>query len=111
MSCRTVPVRIVGNAPYLPPVVSQEQAFAIKALFAGQANEAEQGMAMRFIACVLCEVDGITFRDDERHHCFAEGKRFVGHQILRIGQMTPEQISKLPRLAGSTGEDGEMPVL
>jgi hypothetical protein len=108
---KTVPVRVPANAPYLPPSVTQEQAWAIKALMEGRASEAEQGVALRFILHVLCEVDAMTYRPDERDHVFADGKRFVGHQIARICRMGPDVITKLPRLAFSPAglEDDEMP--
>ena len=108
---KTVPVRIPANAPYLAPAIAQEQAWAIKALMAGRATEAEQGLALRFILHALCEVDAMTYRPDERDHVFADGKRFVGHQIARISRMEPGQITNLPRLKVSSAglEDDEMP--
>ncbi len=107
---RVVPVDVPANAPYLPPVIAQEQAWAIKALIAGKAGDGEQGLALRFILHTLCEVDALTYRPDLRDHAFADGKRFVGHQIARIARMEPGDIAKLPKLArGPGGEDDEMP--
>ena len=108
---KTVPVQVPANAPYLPPEIAQEQAWSIKALMAGHATESEQGVALRFILHVLCEVDAMTYRPDERDHVFADGKRFVRHQIARISRMEPGQITNLPRLKVSSAglEDDEMP--
>lgn len=110
---KIAPIQIPANAPYLPPEIAQEQAWAVKALLFGTASEAEQGLAVRFLLHALCEVDAMTYRPDERDHVFADGKRFVGHQIVRIGRMEPGAIAKLPRLAVTPngGEDDEMPTM
>ena len=108
---KIVPACVPSNAPYLPATVTQEQAWALKALMVGRANKAEQGMALRFILHTLCEVDAMTYRPDERDHVFADGKRFIGHQIARICRMGPETITRLPKLQISVSgiEDDEMP--
>ena len=108
---RIVPVDVPASAPYLPPVIAQEQAWSIKALLAGQASEAEQGIAVRFIIHSLSEADSITFRPDIRDDAYAQGKKHVGHWLVRTGQMTPEEITKLPKFKTSMVglEDDEMP--
>ena len=110
---KVIPVEIPANAPYLPPIIAQEQAWAIKSLFAGTASPAEQGMALRFVLHRLCEVDKMTYRPDVRDHAFADGKRFVGSELLKINRMDPEAIAKLTKLSVSPGgiEDDEMPVM
>lgn len=105
-----VPVEIPANAPYLPPVVTQEEAWAIKAFLEGKAGPAEQGMVMRFILGRLSDVGSLPIYPNDRDQNIALGRRYPGHHLLRIGQMTPEQITKLPKLAGvAGGEDDEMP--
>lgn len=108
---KTVPAEIPANAPYKIPRVTQEEAWAIKGLLAGTAEPAEQGIAVRYILGVLADIQSLGYYPDARDHAFAGGKRFVGHCIIRIGQMDPGQIALLEKYgAGSqAGEDDEMP--
>lgn len=109
---RTVPIDVPANAPYLPPIVSQQEAWALKALMEGKASEADQGIAIRFILGNLAQIEGFPYYPTDRDTNFAMGRRFVGHQILRIVRMTPEQIGTLGTLLGAptATEDDEMPV-
>lgn len=108
---KLVPAEIPANAPYLPPVVSQEEAWAIKALISGTAAEGEQGIVWRFLLGVLCAVSSFPHYPTDRDTTFMNGRRYVGHHLLRIGQMTPEQITQLQKFAPGApgGEDDEMP--
>lgn len=108
---KTVPVEIPANAPYNIPPVTQEEAWAIKALLVGKATEGEQGIAVRYILGHLSDIQALGYYPDPRDHAFAGGKRFVGHCLLRIGQMDPGKITKLAKYRDGfeAGEDGEMP--
>jgi hypothetical protein len=108
---RLVPVDIPANAPYLPPVVTRQEAWAVKALIEGKASAAEQGIVTRFIFGRLSEIGSLPIYPNDRDNNIALGRRYPGHHLLRIGQMTPEQIALLPDLGGTGGEDDEMPTL
>ena len=104
------PVSAPANAPYLPPDMTQEEAWAIKAVSMGNANEAEQGMFWRFLLFKLSNIGDVSYRPDSaRDTDFAEGKRFVGLILAKTAMKTPEEITKLPRFAaGGAEDDGEM---
>lgn len=106
-----VPVQIPANAPYLPPVVTRQEAWSVKALIAGAASPEQQGIVTRFIFGRLSEIGSLPIYPSDRDTNIALGRRYPGHHLLRIGQMTPEQIALLPELGGSGGEDDEMPTL
>lgn len=97
------------NSPLHPPDLRQEEAWAIKALHAGTADAAEQGLVWRFLIFKLAEFDGLHYRDNDRDTNFSLGRHFVGQQLLQIAGMAPEAITKLRRLyAGPSGEDDEI---
>ena len=98
------------GAPYREPDMTQEVAWAFKALGAGKASEAEQGLVLRFIVATVCEFYDNPYRDNDRDTNFALGKKFVGEIIFKAVNMPTEQIAKLPRFASgsSDGDDGAM---
>lgn len=110
---KLVPAQIPANAPYLNPVVTQEEAWAIKALIAGKANEAEQGIATRFIMGVLSAVSSLPYFPDPHDTAFMNGRRYIGHHLIRIAQLPPGSIAKLKKFNPTSpgGEDDEMPTI
>lgn len=57
---------------------------AIKALEAGNANEGQQKLALNWVINVLCGTYDQSFHPDgDRATTFAEGKRWVGNQIVK----------------------------
>jgi hypothetical protein len=62
---------------------------SIKALAAGNANEGQQRRALEWIVRSVCGTYDLSFRpDSERATAFAEGKRFVGLQIIKHTKLT-----------------------
>ena len=65
---------------------------AIKALAAGVANEGQQKRALDLIIYRIAGTYDLSFRpggtDGDRVTCFAEGKRHVGNQIVRLTKLT-----------------------
>lgn len=108
---RLVTVDVPANWPNLPPIVSKQEAWAVKALIAGQAAPDQQALVMRFIIGRLSDIGNLPIYLSDKDQNLALGRRYPGHHLLRIGQMTPEQIALLPELGGSGGEDDEMPTL
>ena len=111
MPIKRAPVILAANSPILPPPRSQEVAWSLKGLSAGDADSGQQGLALRWIIHQLCGTYDFPYRpDSERDTNIALGKQFVGQQIVALINMTPEQITKLPKLGPSTpGEDDELP--
>ncbi|MBV8473752.1 MAG: hypothetical protein JO107_14175 [Hyphomicrobiales bacterium] len=104
------PVAIPANAPYRNPPLTQELAWALKGLAQGKANEGQQTLAVQWIVNELARYYDLSYRANERDTAFAEGKRFCGAQLVRVFNLTPEQITKLPKLApASSGGDDELP--
>lgn len=65
-------------------------AAAIQALASGVANEGQQKHALRVIVERLCGTYDLSFRpgdDGRRATDFAEGKRHVGNQIVRLTKL------------------------
>ena len=88
--------KIIGpNAlPWDPPVMSKAEAYAVRSLAAGNANEAQQRTAWDFIMR-LTGVRDLEFRPDERASTFASGKRFVGLQLVKPLTLPASIIDKL----------------
>lgn len=61
---------------------------AIRALHEGKASEAQQVLAFNWIVLECARVGDMSYRaggqDGARATDFAEGKRFVGNQILKL---------------------------
>lgn len=80
--------------PFLPAPYDEATTGAIKALAAGNANEGQQQRALKWIIETLCGTYDLSFRPDDRETVFAEGKRFVGMQIVKQMKLTtPEKRS------------------
>lgn len=61
---------------------------AIQALATGTANAGQQQHALKLIVERLCGTYDLSFRPgDDRATCFAEGKRHVGSQIVRLTKL------------------------
>ena len=75
-----------ASAPWLPAPYEDEDVYAIRALNAGHASEAQQRRALAWIVSASGYYD-LAFRpgpDGDRATAFAEGKRFVGAQIVKM---------------------------
>ncbi len=75
--------------PWHPADYDEADTGAIKALMAGNANAAQQQRALAWIINTLCGTYDLSYRSDsERDTVFAEGKRFVGSQIVKQTKLT-----------------------
>jgi hypothetical protein len=80
----TKPLKSGRKNPWVPPEPSLDVSVAIKAVAAGTANEHQQRKAMQWIINDLCGTYDMSYRpDSERDTTFAEGKRFVGNQLVK----------------------------
>lgn len=70
--------------PYLPPDAILADVCAIQAIASGNANDEQQKRALAWIINEACSTYGLGFYENEREDNFAAGKRFVGHQIIKL---------------------------
>jgi hypothetical protein len=76
--------------PWHPAPYEEADVYAIKALAAGVANEGQQQRALGWIVNTLCGTYDLSYRDGDngdRNTVFAEGKRFVGLQLVKLSKI------------------------
>lgn len=110
MPIARAPIVLAANSPILPPSVTQEATWAIKAIAAGEADKGQQAMAMRWIIQVLCGTYDLPYRpESSRDTDLALGKMHVGQQLVRLINMPSDRVATLPRIGGATdGDDDEI---
>lgn len=80
-----------SNAPYIPPEYKDSHVAAFRALAEGVANEDQQKIAYNFILHDLCDTYGLSYRPaSDRDTAFAEGKRFVGLQVVKLTKLNSQ---------------------
>lgn len=88
------------HAPWRPPEYDDADAAALQALARGTANADQQKRALAWVIERAAATYEMTYRpggpDGDRDTAFAEGRRFVGNQVvkmvkLKIGQLRREQ--------------------
>jgi hypothetical protein len=73
------------GAPWLPPDYDKQDMFALKGLAAGTATADQQKHALDYIVRMLCGTYDLSYRPtSERDTVFAEGRRFVGLQLVKL---------------------------
>ncbi len=74
--------------PWLPVTFVKADASALQAMKRGEATPDQQVRAMEVILGNVCERNGMSWRpgglEGDRETSFAEGKRFVANQIVRM---------------------------
>lgn len=72
------------SSPWLPLEPPLAVTLAIKGVAAGTANEDQQKRAMAWIIETLCGTYDLSYRPaSDRDTVFAEGRRFVGLQLVK----------------------------
>lgn len=88
MTSTPIRKRAQDRRPYKPSPCDKSDLFAMKALAAGVATEGQQKRALEWILKVACGIgDNTYYHDSERDTTFAEGKRFVGLEIVSLLNM------------------------
>ena len=86
------------HAPFMPADYSEPDAFAMKALAEGVATEDQQKRALDWIINQCCKTYDLSYRpDSDRDTVFAEGKRYVGNEIIKLIKV---KIGKLRHVGG-----------
>lgn len=84
--------------PWVPPYYSDYDIGTIKALFAGHASEQQQKHALELIVGKIAVKDDQSFRPGgaagRRDSDFAEGKRFVALQLVKLINMEMPNTAK-----------------
>lgn len=78
---------IEDHAPWKPPAFETEDAAAIQALGRGSATPAQQKRALDWLVNKACATYDLSYRpgdDGRRDTDFAEGRRFVGLQLVKL---------------------------
>jgi hypothetical protein len=85
-----------SSRPWNPPQCEKADIAAIKALAAGSASSEQQVRAIKWIVEEVCMYYNLSFspggEDGRRDTDFAEGRRFVGAEIVK---MTKLDLTKL----------------
>lgn len=72
------------NAPWYPPPYELADISALKGLAAGTASPEQQQRALKWIVENACGTYQLSYRPtSDRDTSFAEGRRFVGLQIVK----------------------------
>ena len=77
-------------APYAPVKYTREDVLAIQSLATGTATEDQQKRALRFIIEAVARTYDVSFcpgPDGDRETAMAEGRRFVGLQLITLLQI------------------------
>lgn len=81
--------------PWVPPDYDERVIYAVRALADGRATEGQQRVLFNWIKYAT-GVEEMSFRpgpEGERNSAFAEGKRFVGLQVMKMlhPALTPQE--------------------
>lgn len=77
----------------MPAPYDDDDIRAMRALVAGNANEGQQRRALNWIINSAAGYYDLSFRpgiDGARATDFAEGKRFVGAQVVKLTKLSPQ---------------------
>lgn len=79
--------------PWMPAPYDDNDIRAIRALAAGNASEGQQRHALNWIINVASGYYDLSFRpgiDGARATDFAEGRRYVGAQVVKLTKIVPQ---------------------
>jgi hypothetical protein len=112
MATKKLPVPV--KAPHEPALLSTTVVYAIKALPEGKATPDQQSALLRWLLYEATKYYDMSYRpggeEGKRDSDFAEGKRFVGFQILTALNLPPEAIAEMKkREDGGAPHDDEFP--
>lgn len=89
---------------WIPATYEAEDVEALKALAAGSANDEQQQRALDWIIKSAAGTYELSFRSDadggDRETGFAEGRRFVGLQLVKLVNMAPKLVAQLRKTNG-----------
>ena len=90
-----------ASAPWMPVDYKKADVAALQAMRRGEATPDQQVRAMEFILESVCDRNGMSFRpggpEGARETDFAEGRRFVGNQIVKLTNLPLSEIKDEPK--------------
>jgi len=86
-------------APYAPYPWEKNvlAVYAVQALHKGEATPEQQRLAVDLIINGLSDYYGLSYRPDTHDTAFAEGRRFVGAQIVKLLKLSPAVIAAVKK--------------
>jgi hypothetical protein len=82
------PLRVGDRDPTRPAEYVADDVAALHALATGSASAEQQVRALRWIVEAAADAYGLSFRaGDQSSTAFAEGRRFVGLQVVKMTKM------------------------
>ena len=80
--------------PYTTPEYTKADVVALIALAQGAATDYQQKRVVELLVNRICETYGLSYRpggtEADRDTAFAEGKRYVGLQIVKLLNSNPD---------------------
>lgn len=87
--------------PWHPATYEKGDAVAMQALLRGDATKDQQKRALDWIIGQAARTHDMTyFSESDRDSAFAEGKRFVGNQIIKMLKLNTMHITKKEQTHG-----------
>ena len=89
-----------SSAPWKPVKYVKADVAAIQAMKRGEATADQQIRAIEYIVGTISDRNGMSFRpgpDGDRDTAFAEGRRFVGNQIVKLTNLPMSKIKDDPK--------------
>ena len=90
-----------ATAPWMPVEYKKADVAALQAMRRGEANADQQIRAMEFILDTICDRNGMSYRpgglEGDRDTALAEGRRFVGNQIVKLTKLPLSKIKDSPK--------------
>ena len=87
-----------ASAPWMPVKYRKADAAALQAMRRGEATPDQQLRALEYIVETICDRNGMSFRpggpEGARDTDFAEGRRFVGNQIVKLTNIPLNKIKE-----------------
>ncbi len=89
-----------SSAPWMAVNCTKAEVAALQALRRGEASPDQQLRALECIIGKISDRNGMSFRpgglEGDRDTAFAEGRRFVGNQIVRLTKLPLSKIKEEP---------------
>lgn len=91
-----VNLRSPDHRPWHPAPYNVDDIYALQAIARGTANDVQQKRALNWILTSLCRIyDPTFFPDSDRETVFAEAKRHVGLEIVKLINLPPQAVQHL----------------
>lgn len=90
-----------SSAPWMPVKYTKADVAALQAMRRKEATPDQQGRAIEYILETICDRNGMSYRpggvEGARDTDFAEGRRFVGNQIVKLTNLPLSKIKDEPK--------------